>query len=191
MPLEDREHLRTAPFGASSLFDELATKLQLRDKVASRQRDYALYRGLAPFTVSKTRAAPHRSAPARSAQLRQAAMPMPLSFSCQQPSLATRGHGSGRPFHHWGGQRHRSGLPVSQDSGTGQPNCYATFDPLDIPRHVVVLPPLLTRKVGTLSLFFDIWRQRRCEWVCNVLEVCFRLRFRECVPHDGCPHLRL
>ena len=41
VPLEEREHLRTAPFGASSLFDELATKLKLRDKVASRQRDSA------------------------------------------------------------------------------------------------------------------------------------------------------
>jgi len=36
---EERERFRTAPFGSSSLFDELATKLQLRDKVASRQRD--------------------------------------------------------------------------------------------------------------------------------------------------------
>ena len=68
LPLEELERLRTAPFGASSLFGELATKLQLRDKVASRQRDYALYRGSAPVTVGKTRAAPHRSAPARSAQ---------------------------------------------------------------------------------------------------------------------------
>ena len=65
--LEERELLRTAPFGASSLFDELATKLQLRDKVASRRRDCALYRGSAPFTVGKTRATPHRSTPARSA----------------------------------------------------------------------------------------------------------------------------
>ena len=52
--IEDRELLRTAPFGALSLFDKLATKLQLRDKVASRQRDYALYRGSAPFNVGKT-----------------------------------------------------------------------------------------------------------------------------------------
>ena len=35
--LEERELLCTAPFGASSLFDELATKLQLWDKVASWQ----------------------------------------------------------------------------------------------------------------------------------------------------------
>ena len=35
--LEEWELLRTAPFGASSLFDELATKLQLWDKVASQQ----------------------------------------------------------------------------------------------------------------------------------------------------------
>ena len=131
VPLEEREHLRIAPFGASSLLDELATKLQLRDKVASRQRDYALYRGSAPFTVSKTRVAPHRSAPARSVQRRQAAMPMPLSFSCQQPFQATRGRGSGRPFHQRGGLRHKSGLPVSHDLGTGQPYRYVTFDPLD------------------------------------------------------------
>ena len=91
----------------------------------------------------------------------------------------------------WGGRRHRSGLRVSQDSGTGQPNRYATLDHLDIPRQVVVLPPLLTRKVGTLSLFYVVWRQRRCsEWVCNVLEVGFRLRFRECPPWL-LPHLRL
>ena len=95
VPLEEREHLHTAPFGASSLFDELATKLLLRDKVASWQQDYALYRGSAPFTVGKTRAAPYRSAPARSVQRRQAAIPIPLLFSCQQPFLATRG----RPFH--------------------------------------------------------------------------------------------
>ena len=89
---EEQQRLRTAPFGASSLFDELATKLQLRDKVASRQRDYALYRGSAQFTVSKTRATPHRSAPARSAHRRQTAMP--LSFSRrQQPFLTTRGRG--------------------------------------------------------------------------------------------------
>ena len=106
--LEERELLRTAPFGVSLLFDELATKLQLRDKVASRQRDYALYRGSAPFTVGKTRATPRRSAPARSTTRRQAAMPMPLSFSCQQPFLATRGRGSGRPFRQRGGRRHRS-----------------------------------------------------------------------------------
>ena len=83
VPLEERERFRTAPFGASSLFDELATKLQLQDKVASRQREYTLYRGSAPFTVGKTRAAPRRSAPARSVQRRQAAMPMSLSFSRQ------------------------------------------------------------------------------------------------------------
>ena len=52
---------------------------------------------------------------------------MPLSFSRQQPFLATRGCGSGRPFRQRGGQRLRSQLPVSQDSGT---NHYATFEPL-------------------------------------------------------------
>ena len=51
-----------------------------------------------------------------------------------------------------------------------------------------MLPPLLTRKVGTLYLFCDVWRRRRCsEWVCNVLEVGFRLRFRECPPLTGAP----
>ena len=84
----ERERLRTAPFGTSSLFDELATNLQVRDKVASRQQDYALYRGSAPFTVGKTHVAPHRSAPARSAQRRQAAIPMPLVFT----SAALSGH---------------------------------------------------------------------------------------------------
>ena len=178
VPLEERERFRTAPFGDSSLFDELAAKLQLRDKVASQQRDYTLYKGSAPFTVGKTRAAPHLSAPARSAHHRQAAMPMPLSFSRQQPFLATRGRGSGRPFRQRGGRRHRSGLPVSEDSGHR-----SAFDLLDIPRQVVVLPPLLTRKVGTLSLFCDVQRRRTCsEWVCNVLEVAFRLLFRECPP---------
>ena len=42
VPLEEREHFRTASFGDSSLFDELATKLQLRDKVTSQQREYTL-----------------------------------------------------------------------------------------------------------------------------------------------------
>ena len=64
----------------------------------------------------------------------------------------------------------------------------STLNPLDIPRQVVVLPPLLTRKVETLSLFCDVWRRRRCnEWVCNVLEVGFRLRLRECPPMTGAP----
>ena len=59
----------------------------------------------------------------------------------------------------------------------------STLHPLDIPRQVVVLPPLLTRKVGTLSLFCDVLRRRRCsKWVCNVLEVGFHLRFRDCPP---------
>ena len=82
VPLEEREHLRTASFGASSLFDELSTKLQLATRLFPIQ-------GLGTFYHPYTRAAPHRSAPARTAQLWQAAMPMPLSFSRQQPFLAT------------------------------------------------------------------------------------------------------
>ena len=77
-------------------------------------------------------------------------MPMPLSFSRQQPFLASTGRGSERPFHQRGGRRYSSGLPVSQDSGTGQHYLYATLDPLDISPQVV-LPPLLTRNVGALS----------------------------------------
>ena len=50
---DEREHLRSAPFVASSLLDNLPTKLELRDKVISGQRDYALYRCSAPFAVSK------------------------------------------------------------------------------------------------------------------------------------------
>ena len=51
----------------------------------------------------------------------------------------------------------------------------------DISRQVVVLPPLLTRKVGArLALFCDVWRQRKCsKLVCSVVEVGFRLRFRD------------
>ena len=58
----------------------------------------------------------------------------------------------------------------------------STLDPLNIPRQVVVLSPLLTRKVrARLSLFCDAWRRRKCnDWVCNVLEVGFRLQFQEC-----------
>jgi len=54
---------------------------------------------------------------------------------------------------------------------------------------VVVLPPLLTRKVGArLSLFCNVWRRRNCsEWVCSVLEVGFRLWFRECPPLTSTP----
>jgi len=103
---EERERLRKAPFGALSLFDGLATKLQLRDKVASRQRDYALHRGSAQFTVGKTRATPHWSAPARSAPQQHTAMP--LSFSRQQPFLTTKGRGSEHSFRQRGGLRHRS-----------------------------------------------------------------------------------
>ena len=38
----------------------------------------------------------------------------------------------------------------------------STLDLLDILRQVVVLPPFLTRKVETLSLFCDVWRRRKC-----------------------------
>ena len=52
-----------------------------------------------------------------------------------------------------------------------------------------MLPPWLTRKVETrLSLFCGVWRRRRCsEWVCNVLEFSFQLRFRECPPLTSTP----
>ena len=50
---DEWERLYTAPFGASSLFDDLMNKLQLWDKVASQKRDNALYRGSVPFAVSK------------------------------------------------------------------------------------------------------------------------------------------
>ena len=106
VPLEEREHLRTAPFGALSLFDEFPTKLQLLEKVASRHRLFHI-QGLGTFYRRYSRSAPHRSAPARSVQLRQAAMLMPLSFSRQQLFLATRGCGSGCSFHQRGGRRHR------------------------------------------------------------------------------------
>ena len=58
-----------------------------------------------------------------------------------------------------------------------------TLDPLDKPRQVVVLPPLFTRKVGArLSPFYHVWRRRRCsKWMCDVLEVGFRLTS---APHD-------
>ena len=60
---------------------------------------------------------------------------------------------------------------TSSVPGLGHRSLQSLLDPLDIPRQVVVLPPLLTRKVGTLSLFCDVWRRMRCsEWVCNVLE---------------------
>ena len=50
-----------------------------------------------------------------------------------------------------------------------------------IPQQVVVLPSLLTTKVGArLSLFCDVIRQKGCNnWVCNVLDIGFRVRFRE------------
>ena len=90
------------------------------------------------------------------------------------------GCGSGRPFHQQGGQWHRSGLPVSQNSGTGQPYRYATFDPLDIPRQVVMLPPLFTRKVGCLEMEMQ-----------RVGVQCSGSRFPSSIPrvspNDGCP----
>ena len=156
MSLEERELLRTAPFGASSLFDELATKLQLWDKVASRQRDYALYRGSAPFTVGKTRATPrrrHRLDPRHDGRL-----------LCQ---CHCRSHVS-RPF--WLLEDVVQDVPFAneEDDDTGHdylcPRTQAPVSPivtrpsnlypLDIPLQVVVLPPLLTRKIGArLSLF--------------------------------------
>ena len=74
----------------ATAWSDLPTKLQLWHKVASRQRDNALYRDSAPFAVSKTRAAPHRSAPVTFMPWWHTHMP--------QPFLATRGHGSGCPF---------------------------------------------------------------------------------------------
>ena len=50
---DEWEHLRTAPFGASSMFGDLANKLQLWDKVDSQQRDNALYSGSKPFAIGK------------------------------------------------------------------------------------------------------------------------------------------
>ena len=42
--------------------------------------------------------------------------------------------------------------------------------------------------MGVLFLFYDVWRQRICsEWVCNVLEVGFRLQFRDSPPMMGAP----
>ena len=59
-----------------------------------------------------------------------------------------------------------------------------TLDPLDKPRQVVVLPPLFTIKLGArLSTFYNVWRRERCsKWMCDVLEVSFRL---PSAPHDG------
>jgi len=59
-----------------------------------------------------------------------------------------------------------------------------TIDPLDKPQLVVLLPSLFTRNVG--ALFYHVWRRRICsKWMCNVLEVSFRLQFR--VPsHEWC-----
>ena len=103
---DERERLRIASFGASSLFGDLPNKLQLRVKVANRQRDNALYRDSAPFAVGKTCAAPHRSAPATSVPRRHASMS--LSSSRPQPFLASRGRVSGRPINQLGRRRHRS-----------------------------------------------------------------------------------
>lgn len=105
---DERESLRTAPFGSSSLFDDLPSKLQLREKVVSRQRDKALYRGSAPFAVARSsRPAPHsRTAPTRTMLRHQA--PMLPSSAYPQPFQAARGRGSGRPFRGRGGRRHKS-----------------------------------------------------------------------------------
>ena len=187
MPLEKREHFRTAPFGASPLFDELATKLQLRTRwpVGNETIPYRGARYLLPSVKH-----------------------MLLQISQHQLDLRNdgrllcqchcRSHVSS-PF--WPLEDVVQDVPFTneEDDDTGQdylcPRTRApvspivtrpsTLDPLDIPQ-VVVLPPLLTRKVGTLSLFCDVWRRRRCsEWVCNVLEVGSRLWFRDSPLHDG------
>ena len=154
--------------------------------MTSRQRDYALYRGSAPFTVSKTRATPqHRLDPHLDGR---------LLCHC-------RSHVSS-PF--WPPEDVVQGVPFAneEDDDTGHDYlCPKTQTPVrpiitqpsnlypqDIPQQVVVFPPLFTRKVGArLSLFCDVWRRRCSEWVCSVLEVGFRLWFRECPPLTSTP----
>ena len=58
-----------------------------------------------------------------------------------------------------------------------------------IPLHSVVLPPLLSEKVGArLSRFCYVWRRKGCNgWVYKVLDIRFRLRFGECAPRTCTP----
>ena len=147
---EERDRLRMVPFGASSQFDELATKLQLRDKVASRQRDYALTHSgdrhrLPSIKHVLLHIGQHRLDPRLDDR---------LLYHC-------RSHVSS-PF--WPPEDVVQDVPFTneEDNGTGHDYlCPRTqtpvspivmrplnLYPLDIPQQVVVLPPLLTRKVG-------------------------------------------
>ena len=120
---DEWERLRTAPFGASSLLDELPNKLQLWDKVDSRQRDNALYRGSAPFAVGKhmlLHIDQHRLHPCHDGML--------LCRCRPHVHIPFWPVGDVIHFRQPGERRHRSWLPVSQDLGTGQPNCCTTFD---------------------------------------------------------------
>ena len=58
-----------------------------------------------------------------------------------------------------------------------------------MPPQAVVLPPLLSEKVGTrLFWFCDVWRRKgRNGWVCKALGTHFQLRFNECAPRT-CTH---
>ena len=97
-----------------------------------------------------------------------------------------------RPFHQLGGRRHRSRLPVSQDSGTGQPYRYATFDPRPS-RHTttgVRVTSFAYNEGGSSVLVLRclVTKEMQRVWVCNDLEVGFRLRFRQCPPITGAPY---
>ena len=76
---DEWEFLRTAPFVASSLFDDIPNKLQLWDKVARRQRDNVLYRGSTPFAIGKRVLLHKRSAPTTSVPWRHASMSLSSS----------------------------------------------------------------------------------------------------------------
>ena len=156
--LEERERLRTAPFEASSLFDELATKHSCGLRFTDPRHDGMLL----------CHCHSHVSSPF-----------WPLEDMVQDvPFTNEEDDDTGYDY-----LCPRTQAPVSPT--VMRPS---TLDPLNIPRQVVVLSPLLTRKVrARLSLFCDAWRRRKCnDWVCNVLEVGFRLQFQEC-PLDEYP----
>ena len=160
VPLEEREHFRTAPFGASSLFDELTTKLQLQDKAQSATRLYPIEgaRHLLPSVKHVLlHIGQHRLDPCNDSRLL-------YQCHCRSPFSS--------PFWPLEDVVQDVNFTNEEDDDTGQdylcPRTRApvspiimrpsTLDPLDIPQQVVVFLPLLIRKVGTLSLVCDVWR---------------------------------
>ena len=144
-------------FGASSLFDDFTNKLQLWDKVASRQRDNTLNRDLTPFAIGKhvlLHIDQHRLHQCHDGMLLCRCRPhihmpfWPIGDVVLEVTFANQENDdTGRDY-----LCPRNRAPVSPT--VARP---LTLDLLDKPPQVVLLPHLFTRKVGArLSLFYYV-----------------------------------